>query len=208
MRSMPRRWPEREIARLAARQHALITFRQLIAMGVTRGSLSRAFKRGRLYRPHRGVYAVVPPQLLPPLAHEHAAVLACGEGAAVAHASAAGAWGMRPHGGSAVDVVVMGHERGRTLHGIRIHRTSNLHACDIWRRQHIPITSPTRTLLDVAPSLTIRELERTLDDAIARGIFTRSALLDMLDRYPRHKGAARLRAICSTTTLTRSTGTP
>ena len=46
---------ERAIARVAARQKGLITWRQLVAAGVTESSVKRRLRDGRLHRVFRGV---------------------------------------------------------------------------------------------------------------------------------------------------------
>jgi hypothetical protein len=51
-----------------------------------------------------------------------------------------------------VDVAVLG-DSGRGRRGIRVHRTSRLDPQDIGIRQHLPVTSPARTLLDLADVL-------------------------------------------------------
>ena len=82
------------IAVVAARQHGIVTVRQLAAAGIGRSAVSHRVREGRLVRRHRGVYQVGP--LLAPLGAEMAAVLACGPRAALSHHSAAAIWGFRP----------------------------------------------------------------------------------------------------------------
>src|SRR5689334_16388805 len=53
-------WPDRQIAKLAAAQRALITRRQLLKLGVEAGMIDRALARGRLHRMHQGVYSLTP----------------------------------------------------------------------------------------------------------------------------------------------------
>ncbi len=82
------------IAAIAARQHGVITFEQLLKAGLSQSGISRRVKAGRLHRIHKGVYAVGHRGL----SREGwwmAAVLACGQGAVLSHSSAAALWGMR-----------------------------------------------------------------------------------------------------------------
>src|SRR5690348_13192297 len=102
---------------------------------------------------HQGVYSLVPFPALPLLAAELAAILACGDGALLSHHSATGVWSVRPFPDGDVDVTVVGKETGRRRRGIRVHRTSQLQPREIVRHQGIPITSPARTLLDIAPEV-------------------------------------------------------
>lgn len=46
------------LAELAARQHGVVSFRQLRELGFSKGKISRSHEAFRLVRIHRGVYAV------------------------------------------------------------------------------------------------------------------------------------------------------
>jgi hypothetical protein len=46
------------IARIAARQHGVVTFAQLLGAGLSASGIARRVAAGRLHRIHRGVYAV------------------------------------------------------------------------------------------------------------------------------------------------------
>jgi hypothetical protein len=71
-------WPDRAIAGLVNGQRALVTRRQLLAVGVESSMISRALRRGRPHRIHQSIYSMVPFAALPDRAHELAAVLVCG----------------------------------------------------------------------------------------------------------------------------------
>jgi hypothetical protein len=78
--------------------------------------------------------------------------------------------GLRPSFNGDVHVTVVGKETGRRRDGIRVHRVSELAPRDSRRYQGIPITSPARALLDIAPDLTDRALEprRNLEAILVR----------------------------------------
>jgi predicted transcriptional regulator of viral defense system len=147
---------DRAVARLAAAQHGVVTATQLVRTGLSRGAIAHRVAQGRLHRVHHGVYLVGHP-IPPALARETAALLACGDGAVLSHRSAGKLWALLDADGS-VDVTVLKEGKGRA--GIRIHRTACLETRDIKRRHGLPLTSPARTLLDLAEVLTPRELER------------------------------------------------
>ncbi len=168
--------------------------------------MTRAVQRGRLHRIYTGVYAIAPLQLLPSLATAHAALLACGPSAAISHCSAAVIWGMVVGEPQEVDIVVVGHGRGRRRPGIRTHRVKALASADVRRHQRLLLTSPARTAFDLATELSERELERVLDDAIARRIVSRSALRDVLARHRGNRGSAALGRLIDEQTVSRSTG--
>ena len=198
-------WPGREVATVAARQRCLITREQLQALGVRRGGIQRALEGGRLHRIHRGVYAVVASQALPPLAIEQAAVLALGPNAYISHHSAAALWGIRPPG-KQIEVTVVGRERA-SRDGIRVHRVRMLGRRDTRLLEGLPITSAARTLLDIALDLPDRELERALDESIATRKTSLAGVRAVLRDYPRRPGSVRLGALAShgrTLTMTRS----
>jgi very-short-patch-repair endonuclease len=202
-------WPEREIAQIAARQRALVTRAQLAQLGLGRNAIEYAIARGRLHRRHHAVYSLVPFPALPPLAPELAAVLACGDAALLSHHSAAATWGFRPTFNGHIHITAIGSDAGRDRPGIRAHRVGRLDPRDIRRFQGIPITSPARALLDIAPDLSDREVERALDEALIQRLTSHAAINAVLAAYPNSRGVGRLRALADpgrATTQTRSGG--
>jgi hypothetical protein len=194
------------VGALAASQHSIVTRQQLLAAGLGGGAIDSWLRRGRLYSRHRGVYAVGHPGTMP-LSDEMAAALACGAQALVSHSSAAHLWGLRPPSADGVvHITVPGRHVGHRA-GIRVHRVDELGSPDRRLLQRVPLTSPARTLLDVAPSLTARELELAVDEAIVRQIVTRGAIRAALSRYPGRRGCAALAELviaARATTATRS----
>jgi very-short-patch-repair endonuclease len=181
------------IARIAARQYGVVTRGQLAAAGLGRGAIEHRVAECRLHRVHRGVYLVghvVPP----PFAREMAAVLACGDGAALSHHSAASMWSLPSLEAAGVDVTVAGRDPGDRP-GIRVHRTRRLHPVDVRRCQRMSVTAPARTLLDLAAMVPIRDLERAVDEARVRRLVRPRQLLDVLERSPGRRGAGTLRRL-------------
>jgi hypothetical protein len=84
---------------------------------------------------------------------------------------------------------------GRELDGIRPRWSRSLDERDVWRRDHIRVTSPARTALDLAADLTPRALRRMVRQALAEGRVSIRQLTDVLGRAPRHPGAPALRAV-------------
>src|SRR3954447_12867679 len=136
------------IARIAARQHGVVSYGQLRSVGMSQPVISKRTNSGRLHRLHRGVYAVGHTNL----SFEGrcmAAVLALGDGAVVSHLSAAALWGMRRPSDGPIDVSLAGDGGRRRRRGIRIHRSSTLIAGVVTRRGGIALTTPKRTLRDL-----------------------------------------------------------
>jgi len=200
-------WPDREISERAGGQRSLITRQQLLALGVSSDMIARALRRGRLHRMHQGIYSLVPFPALPPHATELAAILACGDSALLSHHSAAAVWGIRPFLEGDVDVTVIGKETGRRRRGIRVHRTAHLDPRDARRYQQLPITSPARALLEIAPETSGRALEWALDQALVKRLTTRGQIKAVLAAYPHRPGTPKLQTLLDPdrpTTITRS----
>jgi very-short-patch-repair endonuclease len=196
-----------EIARLATRQHGVVTRRQLEALGLTRSAVGRRAVGGRLHRVHRGVYAAGHP-VLTRYGRWMAAVLAAGPGAALSHASAAALWEIRASSAMRTDVSVpRASGRAKRAH-LRIHRTSALKSDEVTTHHGIPVTTPARTLLDLASSLPRRAVERALDQAEILELFDLRQLTSVIDAHRGERGAGALAAALGDhhagTTVTRS----
>ena len=137
-------------------------------MGLSDRTVSAWVAAGRLHRRHRGVYAV---------GHEAlslegrwlAAVLASGDGAVLSHRSAAALWGIRPRAWPTVDVTTT--TARKAVEGITHHRTR--HPPKIVRRRGIPVTTPERTLIDLADVTTTEDVRRALHQAQTLGLVPR-----------------------------------
>jgi very-short-patch-repair endonuclease len=132
-----------------------------------------------------------------------AATLALGDGALLSHYSAAVLWGLRPQRDGPIDVTVSGRKT-RARAGIRVHR-SHVAPQDATRHEGVPVTSPARTLLDLASSLSARDLSRAVEEAEVQRRVSLHSLNEQFSRYPRHRGTAPLtKAIRTEPALTRS----
>jgi predicted transcriptional regulator of viral defense system len=181
------------IAELAERQHGLITLFQLQSLGLGRSGVSRRVKSGRLYRVHRGVYAVGRPHLME-RGRWLAAVLTCSPKAALSHRSAAGLHGIRRDGRAKVDVTLPG-DSARPRPGIEVHRSSTLEPADITTIDAIPCTTVARTLVDLGDVVSRRAVERAVDRAEALRVFDGRAVNEALQRAGPRRGAGILRAV-------------
>lgn len=84
---------ERELARIAASAHGVVTHGQLTRAGVTAAEIKSRLRSGALLREHRGVYRVG--HRAPSVEARYlAAVLACGEGALLSGPAAAFLFGL------------------------------------------------------------------------------------------------------------------
>lgn len=123
-----------------------------------------------------------------------AAVLSCGPGAMLSHRSAAALWGFGEGMGSRIEVSVPGPKAHRRP-GIRCHRRPGLGSRDQDEQRGIPVTSPVRTLIDLAAILSPMALERAVNEADKRELVDPEELRAALARYPNERGVARLRTL-------------
>lgn len=172
----------RAAAQIAARQHGVITFTQLLEAGFSRAAVNRWAQRGLLHREFRGVYRFG--HRAPDLEARYlAAVLACGARATLSHHAAAHHLRLAKGAPPAPEVTA---PVPRAVRGVITHRGSPP------ARFHrgIPTTTVARVLVDLAPLLTLDALaERCHHAAILHGT---TAADVPLRGYP---GAAKLRAV-------------
>src|SRR4029079_84791 len=131
------------IGEVAGAQRGLITVRQLAAIGLSGRTVRDWVAAGRLYRVHRGVYAVGHP-VLTPQARWLGAVLACTEGSVLSHRSCAASAGFRRDWAGGVDVTSP-TRGGRLRSGIVVHRADLLLSSEITENAGIPSTTVART---------------------------------------------------------------
>src|SRR4051812_37780398 len=145
------------IAEYARRQDGVVSRAQLKAAGYTRHEVDERLKAKRLFVVHRGVYAVGHRKLT----HRGkwwAALLAAGDEAVLSHESAAALWKLRD---KERDIEVTAPTQRRQRRGVRMHH-SVLESRDVTTRHGIPVTTPIRTLLDLAQTLPTQALEEAI----------------------------------------------
>lgn len=121
-----------------------------------------------------------------------AAVLACGRGAVLSHRSAAALWGMRSTSRTRTEVTVRRYLHARP--GIQCHY-SDLPPEEVTTHRGIPVTTPARTLLDLAAVLDRRRVTRAVNEAEIRRLADSLSIEDLVARHPRRAGLATLKAI-------------
>jgi very-short-patch-repair endonuclease len=190
------------VAEVAAAQYGVVSFAQVRAVGLGRGAVEKAVRGERLIRLHTGVYAVGH-RVLRVEGHRLAAVLACGDRAVLSHRSAAAHWGLLPTARAVVDVTTP--RTRRRVPGIDLHRSRSLDARDTTTHQGIPITTVSRTLLDLAATIHASRLETALAQAERLQLYDLRAITDVLQRANGHRGKATLaQATAGEPKLTRS----
>lgn len=109
-------------------------------------------------------------------------MLACGPGAVLSHRSAASLWRIREGEGPRPDVTTSSGS-ARRHPGIHVHRSS-LAADDRVVHAGIPVTSPARTLVDLAHEVHPDEMVRALREAQFRRMFDLTTTREALTRRP------------------------
>jgi very-short-patch-repair endonuclease len=162
---------------LAARQHGCVTTAQLAGAGCGPRAVRRLLADGTLRRKHQGVYLLGPVE--PPLARYAAAMLAVRDGV-LSHQAAAALHELleHPH-----DIDVTTTAPGpRSRQGIRVHTTTALPQSAVRLLHHLRVTSPQRTLSDLARTRH-PGLERAAAEAQARRLVSARRLEPILGAH-------------------------
>lgn len=177
---------EAVMARFAERQKGNVTRRQLLAAGFTATMIARRLRRGSLHPVFPGVY-LVGHRAEPPLSRECAALLYCAPRALLGCRTAAGLWELPAPDPGAIEVIVVGRRRN-SRPGIEAHFLATLAPGELRRREGLPLASPALTLLDLAGVVGADELDRALNEARVRRLFTDDELGVTLSAHPTRKG--------------------
>ncbi len=182
------------LAALAVEHHGVFELRQLREIGLSTAAVHKRAAVGRLHRIYRGVYALVPPELLTREGRWLAAVYTCGPGAVLSHRSAAALHELRASDRTRIDVTVPAPAT-RKHPGIDIHRSRTLSPADTTRVSNIPCTTIARTQLDIAEVINRRGVERLFDQAEILEVFDLHKLENQLDRNHSRRGARVVRSV-------------
>jgi very-short-patch-repair endonuclease len=191
------------VARRAATEWSVLSVDELYACGLSPTAVAGRVLNGHLHPMYRGVYAVG--HAKPPLEGFFlAAVKACGHSTLLSHYAATAHWNMLPWDARILEVTVIGSATS-THEAIRVHRTGCLDPRDRRCHRGIPVTSPARTLLDLAGTrITDKRLRRAVREGLATKRVTIAELVDVLARHPGRRGSRRLAAIVAAGVPTRS----
>jgi Transcriptional regulator, AbiEi antitoxin/Protein of unknown function (DUF559) len=184
------------VAQLAAEQSGVVSVRELRECGLSLREIEWRARIGWMHRIHRGVYAVGHPNL--PLEGQFlAAVKACAPSGVLSHYSAAADWAMVEWDERRIEVTVLGE--GTRLHaGLRVHRTQVLDPRDVRHHNGIRVTSPARTLVDLASLLDYRPLRRAVRQAQSLRLVSLPELARTIERLGPRRGVRNLRRILAT----------
>ena len=177
------------VQRFAAEQGGHVTREQMLAAGVNPRTVKRWVASGKLIRVYRGVYAVGHVQINP-INAAHAALLAGGDRCALAGGCGLVLWSVWRGWPQRLEIVTAGDRRPS---GLIVHRSMTLLHRDIKEVQGLRVTSPARTLLDVASRLRPKQLTRAINDLRLRDLLTIEDLASVVARNPTHEAVTLLR---------------
>ena len=181
---------ETRLSIVMARQHSLATRAQAFAAGLTPRQVEFRLESGLWIAPHRGVYR--PSSVRTYFEMEAMAACLALDGY-VSNRCAAAVYGLRGFGKDLIEITVATHRR-RQIEGVAVHRRNHTDERDRTIRWHLPITTPARTLLDIAgqhPELA----EQALNDALYRRLVRPEVLRSAISRSRPDKAAALLGGI-------------
>jgi hypothetical protein len=179
--------------RLVRVQHGVVAHRQLVALGFTPKAIKHRLRTGRLRSVHRGVYSVGRSDLSRK-GRWMAAVLACGDGAFLTHLSAGALYGICEERPGRIEVGVP-RPHGRSPDDLRLRRRPSLPSKDVGTLHRIPITSPVRTMIDLATEQGPKYLLRSINEADKLEVVLADDLREEIDAYAGQPGVKILRTL-------------
>ncbi|MCI0519816.1 MAG: type IV toxin-antitoxin system AbiEi family antitoxin domain-containing protein [Chloroflexi bacterium] len=179
--------------RIAENQAGYFTARQAKEAGFSWERLSYYAAAGRLLRIRRGIYRLVQ---FPSSPYEDlfAAWLNTGPDSVISHESALYLYGLSDALPGEVHVIIprTASRRRKMMH---LH-TNRIHPSEITRREGLPVTSPARTIVDVAAhGLAEEHIRQAVHAALAQGIAAKDELLSMAFRRGGRAGQIILRIL-------------
>lgn len=170
--------PDVRLAKLAARQHSVVSRKQVLALGMTLRQLYRRLDKGVLAAVHQNVYRIVAASPT----WEQSVMAAClASGGVASHRSAAGLWALRGIESPPVEILLPAG-RHPQLRDVTIHRSKLWAPDQASRRGPIPVTKPALTVLQlgaVAPELVAGAAE----DALFRRLITVAGLWKTIESH-------------------------
>lgn len=189
------------ILELANRQHGVLSRRQLLAKGIPAKTISDRIANSSLFPVYPGVYLAGRPQLTRDGALL-ASLLAAGDGAVLGARSAAALWGFLDHQSPVEVFRIRGgrNQRARIrVDGERwwpyllIRQPRELPAIDLGVKRGLTLTSPARTLRDLAMGLQEEKFRWAFMEADRLGLLSDPSLIACADQTQGRKGGAMFR---------------
>lgn len=183
MTFMPDKWVLDRLYPVAEAQLGYFTTHQAEEIGVDRRYLTHHLRSGNLERVERGIYRL---RHYPSHAFEDVmtATLWVGEGSAASHDTALAIYGLADAMPPVIHITVDRRFRGDRP-GVVVHK-ARLPEKDMAIREGIPVTTPLRTLADVAMDRSVAEAAAS--EALDRGLVREAQLRDLAASRPELAG--------------------
>ena len=183
------------LAEVAVVQHGVFTRAQAMASGFSASQIERRVRARAWERVLPGVYQHAATPASTARAY-WAAVLWAGPECALSHASAAAIWRI-PSAVLGRPELIVPKARAPRVRDVLVHRVTRIDDDDVLRVGRLPVTSPVRTIIDLAGVLEAGDLELALASARSRRLVTIRAVRGRLDEIGTvgRPGAARLRTL-------------
>jgi very-short-patch-repair endonuclease len=166
------------LTELAESQFGVFCRSQALALGYLADAINRKIQTARWIVMHRGVYRLAGvPESLDQL--YIAAVLYGGPGALLAGEPAGYKWGLDTCRPLKAHIVTLRNIRDERIRALRT--TLRPPAEDRFLVDRIPVTSPTRTLIDLASLVSSHRLQHALDSALRKQLTTTDLLQARID---------------------------
>ena len=183
-------------AREAERRYGILTYDELLSVGLSRDGLQRRLRNGRLISLATGIY-----RWAGAVRSWHGdlrvACLCQGPHGVVSHRAAAALHGLEGFSRNIVEVSTPRRTRRGTAAPAFVHVVRNLASVDVVRVDGLLVTDVARTIVDLASVVRVERLEGALDDALRRGQVSVGSMLETLRRLGTRgrRGAGTLREL-------------
>jgi very-short-patch-repair endonuclease len=191
------RWDlvDEELGRIAARQHGLVTREQALGAGASLDLVEHRLRSGRWERCGPTVYRLLGCRVT----WQQRALAACldaGPGSFVSHRAAAVLWGISGFRPGRIEVTVPANRNSRSSLAL-VHRSMEVPRSDRTIRDGIPVSRPSRMIIDLAATTGKGALEEAVDDVLCRRLVSPGELNRRAQEMGRRRGSATLRSILS-----------
>jgi len=190
------------VAHRAASEWSVLSLDELRECGLSSDQVGHRVTKGWLHRVYPAVYAVGHPRLSME-GRFLAAVKSVRGHAYLACFAAASLWGFVDWDGRHPEVLVV-RAGVKRRPGIRIHRTKRLELRDVIRHEGVPVTTPARTLVDLAAGVSEKLLRSAMRRALARRRVSIPQLVATRRRLGSRRGSARFDRVLGAAAPTRS----
>jgi very-short-patch-repair endonuclease len=170
---------EDRLHELASAQHGLVTVRQALDLGLSSEAIKHRLTRGSWQRTRPTVLRLAGTRASDDQSLM-TAVLDAGTRAVVSHWTAASHWGIPGFAGSDIHVSRLRATTARPARSSTIHEPRTLPDHHLTVLRDIPVTTPTRTIFDLAGVASPGKVERALDTAWSRRLLSGISLHAML----------------------------